>query len=264
MFFYLSKIFWWLFDPGNLLFLLLLIGVVLLWVKQRKAGTVLCSLALVFYIMVGVLPVGGYMVSKLENRFPAITQPPNDIDGIIVLGGMIGVRMTEERGQLSLNDNVERLSELVHLTKRYPDVPVIFTGGAGLIGYPDLNEGVQVQSLLRELVQPTNDLKFETKARNTFENAVYTKEMLGAQAVTGRWLLVTSASHMPRAVGCFRHQGVDVVAYPVDYETLPSFSFGLSLYPRNGLGAFRQGVHEWLGLLVYAVTDKTSEFFPAP
>ena len=60
----------------------------------------------------------------------------------------------------------------------------------------------------------------ETRSRNTYENAVYSKEL--AQPQPGQiWLLVTSANHMPRAVGCFRAVGFDVIPYPVDYDTGP-------------------------------------------
>ncbi len=263
MFFYLSKIFWWLFDPGNILFLLLFLGVFSLLVGWRKSGKLFCTLAFLFYFVVGMLPIAEYALNTLENRFPQVTELPQDVDGIVVLGGAINVLMSDERNELSVNDNVERVLSLVHLTKAYPDVPIIYSGGPGLIGRPDLNESDMIEPLLKELVAPGNKLHFEKRSRNTHENAVFTKEMID-QIGDGKWLLVTSATHMPRSVGAYRLQGIDVIPFPVAYLTSQNFSFSLSLLPRSGLGSFRSALHEWLGLSVYYFTGKTTEFFPAP
>jgi uncharacterized SAM-binding protein YcdF (DUF218 family) len=80
-----------------------------------------------------------------------------------------------------------------------------------------------------------------------------------------RWLLVTSAWHMPRAIGCFRRAGFKVEAYPVDRparpiaeELLPSRTLA------GGLHQTDQAIHEWIGLGAYWVTDRTSELLPGP
>src|SRR5262245_9501340 len=81
-----------------------------------------------------------------------------------------------------------------------------------------------------------------------------------------RWLLVTSAMHMPRAVGVFRKAGFDVDAYPVDYRTtstrglwtlLPSALMG-------GIGIMDRAVHEWSGLLFYWIAGGITVLFPGP
>ena len=80
----------------------------------------------------------------------------------------------------------------------------------------------------------------------------------------GPWILVTSAFHMPRSVGVYRQQGINIIPYPVDFKTIKEVSFNLSTSPISGLVRFDFSLHEWLGLSAYYLTGKTSHFFPAP
>jgi uncharacterized SAM-binding protein YcdF (DUF218 family) len=110
---------------------------------------------------------------------------------------------------------------------------------------------------------PRERVTLENRARNTYENAIYTKEL--AKPRPGeRWLLVTSASHMPRAIGCFRRVGFSVEAYPVDWNTADRTNFAPNMHISSGLSRLDYAVHAWTGLLVYWLTGRTSEFFPSP
>ncbi|WP_417782320.1 YdcF family protein [Terasakiella pusilla] len=263
MFFYLSKILWWFVAPGNILFVLLLAATAALFLKQLKAAKVLCASAVLFYVVVGALPTGVYLKSLLENRFPVPQEMPQNISGIIVLGGAVDVYMTAQRGMLTVNGNAERILSLYDLGKKYQNVPLIFTGGSGLLGHDNLREAQMIKPLLKELVPNPDRLIFEDQSRNTYENGVYTKAML-PRGGTGPWLLVTSARHMPRSVAVFRKQGISVLPYPVDFRTGPDQHFSLFINVGSGMTFFQQALHEWLGLLAYYLTGKTSEFFPSP
>ncbi len=106
----------------------------------------------------------------------------------------------------------------------------------------------------------------ETRSRNTAENAAFTKALVKPKPGE-RWLLVTSALHMPRAVGCFRRVGFPVEAYPVDWTTPPRLSLGRllpSFALSRGLRELDKAAHEWIGLLAYWVTGRTSSFLPGP
>lgn len=254
---------WWFVDPGNVLFLLVLAATLALFLKRVKLAKVFCLGAFLFYFVSGALPTGFYFKSLLENRFPIPHEMPSDISGIIVLGGAVDVYMTQQRGVLSVNGNAERILSLYDLGNKYPDVPLIFTGGSGLLGHDELREANMLKPLLEELVLNPQRLMFEGQSRNTYENGVYTKAML-PQSGTGPWILVTSARHMPRSVGVYRKQGIDVLPYPVDFRTgqdVPLMSF---MQARIGMAFFQGALHEWLGLLAYYLTGKTSEFFPSP
>lgn len=80
-----------------------------------------------------------------------------------------------------------------------------------------------------------------------------------------RWLLVTSAWHMPRSMGCFRKAGFDVTAYPVDYRTnWPRDAYRLASFASTGLGELDIGVKEWIGMIAYRLTGYTDAVMPAP
>jgi uncharacterized SAM-binding protein YcdF (DUF218 family) len=79
-----------------------------------------------------------------------------------------------------------------------------------------------------------------------------------------RWLLVTSASHMPRAVGVFRQIGWPVIAYPVDYRTAGGASIGtLPNVSRRWL-EFDDAIRAWIGLIAYWLAGRIASPFPGP
>lgn len=203
------------------------------------------------------------MVNTLENRFPLPKELPRNVDGVIALGGVVNVATTQDRGQMSINGNVERIVALGDLSRQYPEAKLVFTSGSGVLGRPDLKEAAVAKPLLERLIFDPERLVLENESRNTYENAVLSKELVAPQKGEV-WIMITSASHMPRAVGIFRKLDWDVIPYPVDYTTPTYPDFAIGTNARSGLGRFRQGLHEWLGLFVYYWTGKTSELFPGP
>jgi uncharacterized SAM-binding protein YcdF (DUF218 family) len=103
----------------------------------------------------------------------------------------------------------------------------------------------------------------ETRSRNTAENAIFTKALVNPKS-TERWLLVTSAQHMPRAVGCFRKAGFPVEAYPVGWRTTQQFDLFGERTLSSGLKRLDSAAYEWIGLFAYRVTGRTPALFPAP
>jgi uncharacterized SAM-binding protein YcdF (DUF218 family) len=104
----------------------------------------------------------------------------------------------------------------------------------------------------------------ESQSRSTAENTVFTKRLI-APKPGERWLLVTSAYQMPRAIGAFRQADFRVDAYPVDYQTVgwqDLWMFSGSLM--GGIGKTDTAVHEWLGLFAYWITGRIPVLFPGP
>jgi uncharacterized SAM-binding protein YcdF (DUF218 family) len=118
-------------------------------------------------------------------------------------------------------------------------------------------------SLLDNFGIPQQCVLREDRSRNTYENAIYTKQLVKPKPGE-RWLLVTSVWRMPRAVGSFRRVGFPVEAYPVDWHTLPCMQPALSCKFGGGLAGLDTAVHEWLGLFAYWATGRTSALFPVP
>lgn len=259
MTFLLSKLSWPFLQPVGLTLVLLIVGAVLSWTPWWRAGRRMVALAALLAAGLGVSPAGPYLLRHLEERFPQAA-PAGPIDGIIVLGGGIDPRSSAAHDQPALTDAAERLTAAAALARRYPDAPLVYSGGSGLLLDPDAREAPAAAALLVSLGIDPGRIVLEDQSRDTFENAVLTRALIEPQAGE-RWLLVTSAFHMPRSVGAFAAAGWSVIPYPVDYRT-----HAASLRPGLGgpFAAAHLALHEWLGLIVYRLTGRTNTLFPGP
>jgi uncharacterized SAM-binding protein YcdF (DUF218 family) len=201
----------------------------------------------------------------LEERFPEpiIDRP---VAGIVVLGGAVDTHISKDRGVSTMNEGGERLTAAADLSRRFPEARIFLSGGSGHAhdGSYQLTESQIGRNLLLAMGVAPERIEMEERSHTTCENS---KESAAAiQPIAGDlWLLVTSASHMPRAIACFRQAGFDVTAYPVDFRTrgqadLKRPTGAISV----GLALTDLAAHEWLGLATYRLTGKTSEWFPAP
>jgi uncharacterized SAM-binding protein YcdF (DUF218 family) len=180
-----------------------------------------------------------------------------------VLGGTIDPNRSQARDKPIFVLSGERLSMAAELAERYPSARVVFAGGTGELLIGRIPEAVYAVQVLERLGVQRERLIVEDRSRNTVENAVYTAAMIDPKPGQ-RWLLVTSASHMPRAVGCFRRAGIPVEAVPVDRRLDRSVDFFPSNSLAEGLLALDTATREWIGLFVYWLTGRTSELFPGP
>ncbi|WOJ89945.1 YdcF family protein [Methylocapsa polymorpha] len=263
MFFVVSKIFWLVAEPLSLLVVLGVLGVLLGFTRFARAGRALTAGAMVLLAIGLLTPLGAALLRPLEDRFPlpAADSPPPT--GIIVLGGSISPAKTEARDQIILTDAAARLTTAVELARRYPKARLVFTGGSGSLR-EEQAEAIGVRTLWLALGVPPEQMSFEAKSRNTWENAVFTRDLI--QPKPGEtWLLVTSAWHMPRSVGIFRRLGFEVTPYPVDYRTFGDARDWLMNSPvLERAFMFDFGVREWIGLFAYRLAGKTDALFPAP
>lgn len=265
MLFVLSKVFWIVAAPVNLALIILMLGLLALWVNRIRAGRFLTSVGGVALVLLAVLPFGPWLAQPLENRFPQFVAGTAPVDGIIVLGGSTNPKMTELRGQISVNGSAERLIVFADLARIYPDAKLVFTGGSGSLSPGALSEADVAQKILIIMGTDMGRIRFEREARNTFESGRKAKA-LALPNPSENWLLVTSALHMPRAMGVFRKAGWPVTAYPVDYRTGGAGGLRLRLrFNLAGNGNSTQTViREWVGLAAYKALGRTDDWFPAP
>ena len=219
MFFYISKLLWFLLQPSNAVLLLLLLGILMLWSRRARAGRWIVLTAGLALLVGGLSPLGHALLLPLENRFSRGALDAGErVTGILILGGAQDMSITVSRRTVALNEAGERIVEAVLLAKRFPEAKVVFTGGSGAIFGEKISEAEGARLLLTGLGISQDRLVLENRAKNTFQNAQFNKKLIkpGKQE---RWLLVTSASHMPRAMGSFRSVGFKVEPWPVDYRT---------------------------------------------
>jgi uncharacterized SAM-binding protein YcdF (DUF218 family) len=261
MFFYLSKLFWFVAQPTNALVLIAMLGVALLVVGRNRAGRWLAGFGALGLLAGGLLPIGSILLRPLEDRFPQVADAGR-VDGVIILGGAIGAT----RGMASLNDNAARMTETVALARRHPTARIAFTGGdASLMMAADTTEAGAAAAFLESLGVARERLILEDKSRNTRENAQFLKPLIHRGAGE-RWLLVTSAYHMPRSVGVFRAAGHDVIPYPVDFATRGDWRdiIRINRSFSHGLARLDLAVKEWIGLIAYRIAGYTPSLLPGP
>lgn len=259
-----SKVLWFCLQPSGLLLLLLLAGAVLLWTRYRKAGRWLVVASALFLLVAGISPLSTWLTLPLEERFARADLSGREIDGIIVLGGVEDARVATGRHTHAINETAERITEAAALAQRFPRAKVVFTSGA--IRYRGVRAtGADAAGVIfRDLGIAADRLIAESASHNTWDNAVYTKAL--AQPKPGeRWLLVTSANHMPRSIGVFRKVGFPVEPWPVDYRTASRRDVWRPFYtPTEGLRRLELAVHEWIGLAAYWMMGRSDDLFPGP
>lgn len=264
MFYTLSKFLWFFVQPSTFLVLLGCVGLILSLTRLKKTGRLFVALSIFGLLLAGLSPVGQMLMLPLEERFPAVSANAPEPDGIIFLGGAVDTHVSAARGNVAVNEGGERMIALLALAREYPDAKLVFTGGGGGHRSNDMNESEVTARFMEMTGLPIERVLLEDKSLNTWQNANFTKVLVDPQPGE-RWLLVTSAGHMPRAVGCFRRAGFDVVAYPVDYRTQgKDDAFAPFKSVSEGLRRVDAAVREWLGLVVYRLTGRSSAFFPAP
>ncbi|WP_334177061.1 YdcF family protein [Pseudoxanthobacter sp.] len=250
-------------QPSNLMALLAIAGAAALLAGRRRLALGACGLAALGFLVFGFLPAGTLLLRTLEARIPAAPLPDR-VDGILVLGGYIDTAMSHARGETEFGAAADRLIAVAALARRYPGVPVVLTGGnkfgAGYRREADLAAGVAESFGIA-----ADRLVTERDSRTTWENAVNARALVAPQPGSV-WLFVTSAAHMPRALGTFRAAGWSgLVPVPVDYRALPGMQV-LTEKPDvvAGLAATDAAAREIEGLIAYRLAGRSSAFFPAP
>jgi uncharacterized SAM-binding protein YcdF (DUF218 family) len=264
MFFVISKLVGLITTPSTAVFLIGFLGMLVLVFGHRRLGIGLFVLSTLLTLILGQTPVANMPLAVLEDRFPQanLTEAPT---GVIMLGGPVDVDLSPARNAITINGAAERVTETAVLAVRYPQARIFLSGGSGHFGDPGANtESALTKKLLVDFGLPADRIEMEEKSRTTAENAIYSLEAIKPKPGE-RWLLVTSASHMPRAVGAFRAVGFNVIPYPVDYRT---YGFpALRDFPESvaaGFGQIDVAAHEWIGLVGYWLTGKSNALFPSP
>ncbi len=264
MFFALSKTVGYLLLPTNFLIGLGLLGAILLLTRFAKAGRRLMATALILLAICAFSPLGNFLFYPLEQRFPKWDSARGDPDGIIVLGGPIDADLSAAHGVPVITAAPDRIITAATLAHRYPNARLVYTGGSANLWSNDAKEADYATALFQGLGIPKARLTMERQSRNTKENAEFTKEVVKPKPGE-RWLLVTSAYHMPRSIGLFRAAGFAVEAYPVDWKIgTKEDLFKYYVVGNDGLQLVDTATREWLGLIAYRLGGRIATLLPGP
>jgi uncharacterized SAM-binding protein YcdF (DUF218 family) len=252
-----SKILALLAQPLHWVVVLLALSA-LLGGQRRVLGRRLAAAALLLLLALGWQPLPDLLIRRLESAYPEFS-PDADMSafaGVLVLGGaMESGYLAQDHTQPLLGTGAERMTAAVALAQRNPGLRIVFTGGEGELLGTGPSEAERAQGFFKAMGLPPERLILEADSRNTFENAVLTARLPGME-ISKRWLLLTSAWHMPRAMGSFRKAGWNVTAYPVDFRTAsatPWSNYSLS----QGAEKWQLVLRELLGLAAYRLAGRT-------
>jgi len=260
MSFYLSKILWLILNPFNIFIFVTLLSIFLYFVKLRRISLIIFLINFVFIALISFLPIGSYLIYNIEKEYHSYIKPPDQVDGILILGGATNPLLYNEYDQISLNGSSERLVESVFIIKKFDKAKVIFSGGSGLVNRPDLDHAKVAKSFYKKIGIETNQIIFEDKSRNTYENIIYSKKIANPK-INENWLLITSASHMKRALLIADKNNWKLIPYAVDFKNIKNFKLIPNLELLKNLNSFQQASHEWLGLISYYLMGRTAKVF---
>ncbi len=234
----------------------LLITLVAVWRDKRRLAHWAGFLTFAATLCLTIWPLGDLLLAPLEARYP-VAPALSAVDGIIVLGGAERTGAYRRWGSPQFDDAGERVTAAVVLAARYPKAKVIFSGGVGawVKGKDGFGPATMTRQAWVDLGVAPERIVLETASRNTAENARLTLAQI-APAPGQRFVLVTSAFHMPRAMQSFARAGwTNVTAWPVDFRS-GDLADGASWRLDEHLSGLDIALKEYLGLLVYQLTGR--------
>ena len=256
----LSKLFWLVFRPLNLTFFLMLGGLLLRKTSAgrtnlHRAGAGLIGFSFLVVLLLGFTNIPDYMLYRLENQVVAGILPEKPA-GIIVLGGGMDLRVARYRNlEYAIADGGDRLIAGFELSNKYPGIPLVYSGGPARRTADRVPETGIAKNIATALYGEGKSMIFENRSRNTWENAMFSKELLSSDPGS-KWIIVTSAYHAARTSAIFDRVGFNFVIYPTDYRA--EFS-GKPELADNALKQFKKAdlaLKELTGILVYTLMGR--------
>jgi uncharacterized SAM-binding protein YcdF (DUF218 family) len=247
--FFLKKIISPFFMPVPACLLLAVLGLIFLWfTRKQKTGKVLLTISTVFLGLLSYDAVSDMLAKPLEEKYPPIRSFENiqDVKWIVVLAGGSGVDPGLPPSTYLSEASLVRLSEGVFLHNRLPQTKLILTGRSGFEGFTPVAE-VMADTASEWGVKP-EDIIIEAEATDTKDHPIYVKEIVGSD----EFILVTSASHMPRAIALFRKHDMKPIPAPTDYMAKKregGLTPGVFFPGAGALEKAERAIHEYLGIM---------------
>ena len=250
MFFYLSKILFFLTTPIVWIFGLFLWG--MLTKKPLRKKRLLWASLICFYFFSNAF-ITDEFVRAYEERNTPFTEITEKFDVAIVLGGFSNY--DADLDMVQFHSASDRLTEGIRFYKSGKAKKIMIVSGSGQIMRPDEKEALYIKEFLLNIGIPENDLIIESESKNTHENAVFAKEILDKQYENGSYVLITSAFHMPRAKRCFDKVGIKATPYSVDQQAGPRKYLldHLFIPDVDSLRRWQMLIKEWVGFITYWV-----------
>ena len=260
MTFYVSKTLVFLISPFNLILFGFFLGFIFSLINYKFWSKFFYICSITFFLFISIFPLGAYFNYLLEKNFHNKNYYPENVDGILILGGATNPYLTKEHNQISLNNNSERLFESILLIKKYPRAKVIFSGGSGSLRFPELDHASVVKNFFNKMSIENKNIYYEDKSRNTYENILFSKTIVNPKK-NETWLLVTSAFHLKRSLAIADKIEWTLTPFAVDFSSSKKFSWKPTFNPLGNLNSLEKSSHEIIGLAAYYLLGRTNKFF---
>ena len=254
--FYIAKVINYLLEPLYILsFFLVVLILLLLFTNLKKLTIFFAKFLLILFLFFGYTPFSNFLLNKIEDFIKPSKYPVQQLTGVIILGGSFDLELeSKERNEVLLNSAAERLTKALEIYKKNPRLLILFSGASNKIKPIGWSESDMAKKFFLEQGVRVDNLIFENKSRNTFENISYSKDIIKNNK--GTWGLITSASHMPRSYFGFKKQGLILEPIIADYRTGTSSIFWINFDIKKGLENWNIILHEVVGIFYYKITGK--------
>lgn len=225
------------------------------WSEKSKAtGRILLILG-ILTLYIQSTPFFAHQINKVLEVPPVKNEQMKNAQAIVVLGGGVNSNSFEyPSGAVANTSTLIRLNYTAYLARKYPDLPIITSGGYNGMRY---TEGKVMRDALLNNYGVTNDIWIEDSSRNTDENAKYVAKMLLAKHIT-TVTIVTQAYHERRACMLFNKYGIHTIAASTDYtDSADSVKLSfLAFIPTAGAMRYTsRALHEIIGYWYYSILD---------
>jgi uncharacterized SAM-binding protein YcdF (DUF218 family) len=253
---YLSKIVNFLINPLYILFLIIFcLILVIFFINSKKLVIFFSKLFLILFLFFSYIPLSNFLLNKIEDYIQPSKYPVQQLTGIIVMGGSLNSGLlSKERNETSINGGAERLTKTLEIYKKNPKILILFSGFSSELHPEGWSESQSAKKFFFDQGVKIDNLIFEEKSKNTFENVIFSKEFILKNK--GPWGLITTASHMPRSFFSFKKQGIILEPIVVDYQTGTSKMFWINFDISKGISNWNTIFHEIFGLVYYKVTNR--------
>ena len=256
MYFYFSRIAnLILFNQLLLITVGVLITIVLYKLHSKTIAKLLTISIGIYFLIIAILPTGSFMMHSLEKQYDIPTELPKNIDGILVLSGGENVTKSKKYNQIYSGGSTFRIIESIRLQEQFPETKIVFSGGSG--NHFSKNASSYVAEIFyNEFSKRPKNIIFESKSTNTYENFDFTNKLIDFEK-NSKWIIVTSAFHMPRSIKVAKSFNLDPIAYPTEFRTSKNILFDfLNFDLLKNIHDFQLSMKEYFGFLTYKLLYK--------
>lgn len=250
MFFTLSKILYYLITPGFWIWICVIIGMI-----RRKKNFHFLWAAIFLLVLFSNPYIFRKATIAYQTKPSHFTSKPSEPFTAILLTGFVKFDST---GQGFFGRASDRYIQTVQLYQQHIIHKIIISGGSGNLWQKEPPEALFLQNELKKIGVPDSCMAIDTLSRNTFENGQFTKQLIDSIGWKGPYLLITSASHMPRAKKVMDHFSIPTTVYPCSYAEIPQKNtWENTLYPDfSKIKEWEYLIKELVGTWVYQLTGK--------